>query len=107
MIFGIGLLVGCLLGTVFYYIATPPCRRKGCDSEQIVDCENRRTYQKCKVCGKETQYDFQAYLNGTDWVGFCSGENKCSLCMGWKPRAWKFCSSSYCELNPKGPMRLV
>lgn len=107
MVFGIMVLAGALLGAVFCWATHTRCELFGCKSSQIVDCENRRVYQKCAVCGKESQYDFQMEISGTDWIGFASGENKCSLCMGWKPKAWKFCSSSYCEMNPKGPIKLV
>ena len=82
------------------------CWVLGHDHEPIVDTEARRAFNRCTRCGHEHQYDFQASLP-LEWIGFASGDNKCPLCMGWKPKAWKFCSSGYCELNPKGPIRLV
>lgn len=71
----------------------------------IIDTEARRSFQQCWLCGHEFQYDFQQTIPD-DWVGYMIGENQCSICLGWKPRAWKFCSSSYCELNPRGHRQL-
>lgn len=74
--------------------------------EQVVDTERRKAYNPCLRCGAECQFDFQSGLSPL-WCGFSSGENKCPLCMGWKPRALKFCANTYCELNPNGPFRLI
>lgn len=69
--------------------------------EQVIDTEAKRAYQECWMCGHEFQYDFQKNLT-EHWIGFMTGENCCVICLGWKPRAWKYCSSTYCEMNPKG-----
>lgn len=75
--------------------------------DQVVDTERRKCYNPCLRCGHETQFDFQASLDPR-WIGFASSANgnRCPLCFGWKPRASQFCTGTFCELNPNGPIRL-
>lgn len=95
------LAIGVFLGLVIYRITRPVCKRFGCDTRMVVDCEERRVYNLCNVCGEESQYDFQAALTGKSWVGFEQGENRCKLCFGWKRKAYRLCGGEYCLLNPE------
>lgn len=76
------------------------------NSEQIVDCDERRVFQRCVKCGHEFQYDFQAEMS-PHWVGFCDKAHTCLLCGGWKPKDWDRCANEVCDLNPNGPLWLT
>jgi len=81
------------------------CWLRGHRYSQIVDCDQRRVYEKCVVCGHEMQYDFERGMS-PEWIGFCDEAHKCPLCMGWKPRGWERCGVEVCRLNPNGMMYL-
>lgn len=101
MLTAMGLVIGFFLGILLYKIT-----RHECEWTTITDCEACRIYHKCRSCGKEAQSAVVAEMNGKrDWVVFQHGENQCKFCLCWKPVAWKFCSISYCKLNPDGPVR--
>lgn len=82
------------------------CWLVGHGHEQIVDCDARRSFNRCTKCGHEFQYDFQACLS-PEWIGFCDKQHSCPLCMGWKPKKWDRCANEICTLNPNGPLRLL
>jgi hypothetical protein len=79
------------------------CWLRGHDHEQIVDCDARRAFNRCKACGHEFQYDFQEALPPY-WIGFCDKAHSCPLCMGWKPKDWDRCANEICAMNPDGPL---
>jgi len=81
------------------------CWLRGHDDVLILDCDARRSFNRCTRCGYEFQYDFQAALK-PDWIGFCDPPHQCPLCFGWKPRDWDRCAQEVCEINPDGMMRL-
>lgn len=81
------------------------CWLKGHDHEQIVDCDARRSFNRCTRCGHEHQYDFQATLS-PNWIGFCDPPHRCPLCLGWKPPDWDRCANEICSMNPNGPIKL-
>lgn len=74
--------------------------------EQIVDCDKRRSFQRCTKCAHEFQYDFQAALS-PDWIGYCDDAHRCPLCFGWKRKDWDRCANEVCEINPNGPVYLM
>lgn len=76
----------------------------GHDHQQVVDCEERRAFQKCSRCGNEFQYDFQAWLP-PEWIGFCDPDHTCPLCFGWKPKAYDRCANEICSINPDGLLK--
>jgi len=82
------------------------CWLRGHGYSQIVDCDQRRVYEKCVVCGHEMQYDFERGMS-PEWIGFCDEAHKCPLCMGWKPRGWERCGVEVCKLNPNGKIYLL
>lgn len=82
------------------------CWLFGHDHQSIVDCDARKSLQRCGRCGHSFQYDWEAVLS-PDWIGFCDDAHRCPLCMGWKPRNWERCGNEVCELNPNGPPHLM
>jgi hypothetical protein len=77
----------------------PVCWIVGHDHNTVVDYEARRTYERCRRCGHTFQYDFEENLS-SDWIGYCDTDHPCPVCLGWKPKEWKMCSSTYCKVNP-------
>lgn len=81
------------------------CWLRGHDHQLVVDCEARRSFQRCTRCEHTFQYDFQAALS-RDWIGFIDKVHSCKLCGGWKPNDWDRCANEICSLNPDGPLRI-
>lgn len=69
------------------------------DDVTIVDCDARRSFQRCRECKREFQYPFQAEI-GADWIGFIDKAHTCPKCLGWRPRDARYCGGLVCSLNP-------
>lgn len=82
------------------------CWLFGHGEEHVVDCDARRSFNRCIRCGREWQYEFQENIS-PDWIGFIDEIHRCPLCLGWKPRSWDRCQNEICELNPDGPLHLL
>lgn len=81
------------------------CWLRGHDDHQIVDCDARRVFYRCRRCGHEFQSNLQAALT-PNWIGFCDPAHRCQLCFGWKPKDWDRCANEICMMNPEGPLHL-
>ena len=75
------------------------------DHQCVIDCDARKSFQRCTRCGYEFQYDFQVALTPA-WIGFCMDGHRCPICGGWKPKDWDRCANEICEMNPDGPLRV-
>lgn len=78
----------------------------GHDDFPIVDSDARRSFHRCRRCGREAQYDFEAEIP-SNWIGFIDDVHRCPLCLGWKPKDIDRCANEICDLNPNGPLRIM